>query len=201
MLRDGEGLFLVLPGETGTFTFLVTQDSLDWHRSNLSAGDLEEIVDFIRVSMGVGGLRPDSRDIRVSGLPFPAADAFKLYQELLSPFRSKLDSLGHLYVSASGALTAIPPSILILDEPAPTAGERNGAGLVNVAWLARSHATTVLPAPSSLRDIAGRSRSGADRAFMGVGNACTGWGIEDAPDPPEDICGPPPDDIVLRSSD
>jgi CHAT domain-containing protein len=69
----------------------------------------------------------------------------------------------------SGALTQLPFQVLITDKPDPAL--RGTEALHRAAWLARSHALTVLPSVSSLkalRQFAKESR--ANRTLIGFGN-------------------------------
>jgi CHAT domain-containing protein len=69
----------------------------------------------------------------------------------------------HLLIAASGPLTQFPFQVLVAAKP-----QGNDK---NVAWLARSHAVTVLPAVSSLKALRRVSKpSAATRPMIGFGN-------------------------------
>ncbi|TWJ09786.1 CHAT domain-containing protein [Altererythrobacter ishigakiensis] len=210
LLEPGEGLIMAIPGETGTFIFLVTHSTLDWYRSELSRADLGTFVDDLRLSMGVDGISISSPGFKglgaaldratslsatggstdvagFRGRAFDRAKAFQLYSELFGDLTTKLEELDHVYAVVSGPLSAFPLGALVTR--APEGYDYDPNAMRKTAWLQRSLAITVVPAPTSLRALAGRRETQAEKTFLGIGNACTGWGIPNAPEPPPEICG------------
>ena len=187
MLGPEDALFMALPGETGTFVFLLTHETADWHRSSLTRSDLTIIVDELRLSMGVNGVLTGVRSFQEDGPIFDRSLAFELYTNLFGPLASKIGSADHLYATVSGPLTAFPMGAMVTQ--APEGNDSNPDAMRGTSWLQRDVAITVLPAPTSLRALAERKKTNADRAFLGIGNACTGWGVVGAPEPPVELCG------------
>lgn len=96
-------------------------------------------------------------------LPFDAGRAHRLYKALLGGAEDLIAGK-HLLLVPSGALTQLPFQVLIT-QPPPN-GDPKAA-----AWLARSHALTVLPAVSSLKALRSLDRpSAATRPLIGFGN-------------------------------
>jgi CHAT domain-containing protein len=102
-------------------------------------------------------------------LPFDTARAHQLYKALFDPIEDLIKDK-HLLIVASGPLTQLPFHVLVTEAPA-SAMPLTVAGYRDVAWLARKHAITVLPAVSSLkalREFAKASR--ATEPFIGFGD-------------------------------
>jgi CHAT domain-containing protein/tetratricopeptide (TPR) repeat protein len=126
-------------------------------------------------------------------LPFPVARAHALYKALFGEVE-KLIAGKHLLVVPSGALTQLPFHVLVTDAPAvavrpggsdrrakPSLSARKNKGGATgsdphglppvVAWLARRHAITVLPAVSSLKALRRVGEpSAAARPMIAFGN-------------------------------
>src|SRR5262249_39801863 len=102
-------------------------------------------------------------------LPFDLARAHALYKQL---FGQVEDLIGdkRLLIVPSGPLTQLPFQVLVTKAPKVALPEFFG-DYRDVAWLARKHAITVLPAVSSLkalRELAKESR--ASLPYVGFGN-------------------------------
>lgn len=176
VLLDSRGL----PGPTGlgpggTLVWAITRDTARWTRIPLGPSDLTREVAALRCGLDRSAWEADSgaRCAELLGvaydatamLPFPVARAHDLYRQLLAPIADLMASNVSLLVVASGALTALPLHVLVT-EPAV-----DPADLRRVAWLARTHAVTVLPSVSSLVAMRRHARpSTADLPYLGLGN-------------------------------
>ena len=187
LLEEGDALTLVLPGQTGSFVFVVTPSELTWHRSRLTDTDIAKRVDELRLSMGVDAAVGGESAVAGADYAFDRLTAFELFTELFGPLASQLTGAEHLYYVAAGALTAFPVGALVTE--APEGDDYDLEAMRSTAWLQRETAITVLPSPSSLSALVSQSRARASQPFLGIGNACTGWGVQGAPEPPEAICG------------
>jgi len=156
----------------------------------MTGGYLIQKVDEIRVNIGVDGFSADAKAEQLA-FNFERERAYSLYQDLIAPHKAALKGKRHLYYVSAGALTSLPPAVFVTE--APKGDDSDPIAMSKTAWLGRDYAITVLPAPSSLRDLSGRAPSAATRPLLGIGNACTGWGLKDSPTPPEDVCGIRPD--------
>jgi hypothetical protein len=109
------------------------------------------------------GIASDNAPIGNDPLPFDHTRAHKLYQALLGQVPELIEG-NHLLLVPSGALTQLPLQVLVTAPP--TTNDHK-----SIAWLARQHALTTLPAVSSLRAlrrVAGSSR--ASKSMIGFGN-------------------------------
>ena len=96
-------------------------------------------------------------------LPFDHARAHKLYSALFGEVQDLIKGK-HLLIVPSGPLTQLPFQVLVTKPP--TSSDHRA-----VAWLAREHAITVLPAVSSLKALRRVGKpSAAPRPMIGFGN-------------------------------
>ncbi|MBI1385107.1 MAG: CHAT domain-containing protein [Rhizobiales bacterium] len=125
---------------------------------------------FRSLSEGEETLAPAIADLRRQldpevegndGAGFDVELAHRLHQLLLAPFTDTLAEVDHLFVVADGSLTSLPLHVLVTNRPPA------GAGMADVAWLAKRFATTYLPSVVDLRpaDVAAATSSGRFMAF------------------------------------
>jgi CHAT domain-containing protein len=94
-------------------------------------------------------------------LPFDSARANRLYAALFGQAEDLIKGK-HLLIVPSGALTQLPFAVLV-SAPPKSSGK--------IAWLARDHAITVLPAVSSLKALRATGHpSAAPESLIGFGN-------------------------------
>ena len=183
VLRDDEALVLFLnapaiaPMVAETFVWVVTKTAMRWVRSPLGHTDLVREVGALRCGLdatswvGKGAERcanlvgiDKSRAPKADQLlPFDTARSHRLYTGLFGGVQDLIAGK-HLLIVASGPLAQLPFSVLVTRPP--------GTGdLRTVPWLAREHATTILPAPSSLKALRRIvRRSIAPLPMIGFGN-------------------------------
>ena len=165
-----------LPEET--FTWVVTRSEVRWVRSELGTAALRRAVAALRCGLDnalwdnakwnawcVEALKkhPHESVGGVTALPFDLARAHALYQALLGPVEDLIKDK-HLLIVPSGPLTQLPFHVLVTRPP--TSSDDRA-----VAWLAREHAITVLPAVSSLKALRRVAEpSAARRPMIGIGN-------------------------------
>ena len=164
-----------LPEET--FIWVVTKSDMRWVRSDIGPAALAHEVMALRCGLdetawhGIGlskcanllNILFDKTSGPNEPLPFDHTRAQKLYLALFGEVQD-LISGKHLLIVASGALTQLPFPVLVTKPP--TSGDHRA-----VAWLAREHAITALPAVSSLKALRRVSKpSAAARPLVGFGN-------------------------------
>lgn len=182
-LRTDEALVLFLdtpewktiPEET--FIWVVTKTDVSWSRSPLGTKALTREVAALRCGLdaaawqGEGAAKcaslleigPDKVPENNAPLPFDVARAHALYKAMFGQAEDIIRGK-HLLIVPSGPLTQLPFQVLVTAPPAP--GDYR-----SVAWLARKHAITVLPAVSSLKALRRVARpSAASKAMIGFGN-------------------------------
>lgn len=145
-LRQGEALLSFYFGQDASFVWAVPKDgAVAFAAVPLTAIELESKVRRLRQAL-------EPQVASVGDIPpFDLALAYELYSALLKPVESAWRDAKSLIVVTNGALGELPLALL------PTApaqvdshAEPLFAGYRDVAWLARSHAVTVIPAASAL---------------------------------------------------
>ena len=132
LLSDDEGLIIVdLDNES--YAWIVTKNRAEWKQLSVSAEDVSKAVAMLRVA-----LDPEFSK------PFDLAAAHQLYQQVLGPIKELISEKTRLSFVLNGALTSLPPQVLITSDP-------GGKDLASVDWLVRKYAITVLPSVASLK--------------------------------------------------
>jgi CHAT domain-containing protein/tetratricopeptide (TPR) repeat protein len=188
-LRDDEALVMFLdtgefkPLPEETFVWVVTKADSRWVRSELGTPALRREVATLRCGLDYEGSWTDGHcadllkiaytradhDVFRKPLPFDLVHAHSLYKGLFGPIEDIIKDK-RLLIVPSGPLTQLPFQVLVT-EPPKTALPTTVVEYKDVAWLARTHAITVLPAVSSLkalRELAKESRATA--AYIGFGD-------------------------------
>ena len=160
-----------------TFIWVVTKSGVDWVRSDLGTAALTREVAALRCGLDATawysegaekcakalGISLDKAPGPNQPLPFDHARAHKLYAALFGEVQGLIKGK-HLLIVPSGPLTQLPFQVLVTKPP--TSSDHRA-----VAWLAREHAITVLPAVSSLKALRRVGKpSAAPRPMIGFGN-------------------------------
>jgi CHAT domain-containing protein/tetratricopeptide (TPR) repeat protein len=171
------------PTPEETFIWVVTKTDVRWARSELGTPALTREVAALRCGLDYQSSWIDSHcsdllkvsythaghDLFSQPLPFDLARAFELYKRLFGQIADLIKDK-RLLIVPSGPLTQLPFHVLVT-EPPETAFPSSASAYRDVAWLARKHAITVLPAVSSLgalRELAKQSH--ATEPYIGFGD-------------------------------
>jgi tetratricopeptide (TPR) repeat protein/CHAT domain-containing protein len=172
------------PTPEETFIWVVTKTDARWVRSELGTTALSREVTALRCGLDYDGawLPKASRCPSLLGvtyssadhdrgelLPFDLSRAHALYQGLFGQIEDLIKDK-RLLIVPSGPLTQLPFGVLVT-EPANTPRATSVAQYRDVAWFARKHAISVLPAVSSLkalRELAKESHAG--ESYIGFGD-------------------------------
>src|SRR5262249_54967357 len=84
---------------------------------------------------------------------------YKAYQETFGAFADRVATKKRLSIVTNGALTSLPPQLLITRDPA-------GKTFKQMDWLIRSHAVTILPSVASLKVLRGGTQASSARKPM-----------------------------------
>ena len=139
LLAEDEAL-LVFDFDAKSYAWIITRTDADWKELKISSQGLDAQVQALR-----------------SGLTDPATQfdpalAFKIYQETFGAFADTIAAKKRLSVVTNGALTSLPPQLLVTKDP-------SGKNLKEVDWLVRSYAITILPSVASLKVLRGGSQA------------------------------------------
>jgi CHAT domain-containing protein len=146
LLTDDEALVIIDLGskDAKSYVWAITRSVADWKESAVTAGQVSETVSRLRSL-----LNEDSRK------PFDTKLSFELYRQVFGPVENIVGPKARWSLVLNGALTSLPPQVLVTSDPA-------GQALKDVDWLIRAHAVTVLPSVSSFKVL--RSKAAAAEA-------------------------------------
>ena len=152
MLADDEAA-VIIDLDQKSYVWVITKDRAEWRELSVSADDVSKEVGTLRI-----GLNPDAPR------PFDRKLAYQLYQQVLRPMGGIIAHKTRLSFVLDGALTSLPPQVLITTDP-------DGKNLNSVDWLVRKYAVTVLPSIASLKILRGeRSTVAVLKPMIGFGD-------------------------------
>ncbi len=173
LLHADEVLVVSLVTARLTYLWAITREDSAWQRLEMGARELNETVKQLRT-----GLDPQSvlrGAARLDPAPsqkqqgFNRQLAYRLYQGIFAPFKALLEDKASLLMVADGALTSLPPSLLVVSPP--KGKDHDFSALRKTDWLARHQAVTLLPTVSSLSSLRKKNRLKAaeEHPFIGFG--------------------------------
>jgi CHAT domain-containing protein len=157
LLAADEALVIVSLGAKKSYVWAITHGAAAWKELPVTAQEMSKTVSGLRDLLDFHSIRP-----------FDAQASFNLYQKILGPVADLLTGKPRLSFVLNGALTSLPPQLLVTRDPA-------GKALKNVDWLIRTHAVTVLPSVASLKVLRGKSAiADAVKPLIGFGDPVFG---------------------------
>ena len=152
LLADDEAL-VVIDLDLMSYVWVITNDRTEWKLLSVSADDVSKEIEALRT-----GLNPNAPK------PFDRTVAYQLYRQLLEPIEGIIAQKKRLSFVFDGALTSLPPQVLITSDP-------SNKDLVSLDWLIRKYAITVLPSVASLKILRGQqSTVAASKPMIGFGD-------------------------------
>lgn len=174
LLGPDEALILWIASEDKTELFAVTREGADWHTLPIKAGALTQKVAAFR-----RGLSADAASAGAAE-QFDLAFAHAFYKELLGPAEGVLKRKRNLLLVPSGALTALPFQLLVMEPPAAASGDL--AAYRNAAWLVKQNAVTIVPSVSALKALrVFAAKDQATKPIVGFGDPVFDPGAASAP--------------------
>lgn len=111
-----------------------------------------------KLKLCVPGLDPNAAK------PFDRDLAYHLYRQFLDPIEGIIAQKKRLSFVFDGALTSLPPQVLITSDP-------SNKDLGSLDWLIRKYAVTILPSVESLKVLRGQqSVVAAPKPLIGYGD-------------------------------
>ena len=152
LLTDDEAL-ITIDLDKDSYVWIITKDQAEWKYLPISAEDVSEEVATLRA-----GLDPDTPR------SFDHKLAYQLYRQVLGPIEDIIAHKTRLSFVLDGALTSLPPQVLITTDP-------DGKDGSSLDWLIRKYAVTVLPSVASLKVLRGEeSIVAAHKPMIGFGD-------------------------------
>lgn len=153
LLKPNQALVIVDLANTNfdyTYVVAVTHDDIVWASPNGTANDFRNASADVRKGIDLRfGLRSaQSLDDDTSNSPSQTFDyfaAYYLYQSTFGLIENLLGDKDHLFVELRGAISGLPPALLIKEEPSDT------IQMKDVHWMIKDHAITIVPAAFSLK--------------------------------------------------
>jgi CHAT domain-containing protein len=136
LLADDEAL-VAIDLDQKSYVWVITKDRAEWKELSVSAQDVSKEITTLRTGLDPNAPKFD-RDL-----------AYQLYRQLLEPIEGIITQKKRLSFVFDGALTSLPPHVLITSDP-------SNKDLVSVDWLIRKYAVTVLPSVASLKVLRGQ---------------------------------------------
>ena len=153
-LLDNDEALVVIDLDEYSYVWVVTKDRADWKGILIPAAQASKTIETLRTA-----LNPDSPK------PYDRALAYQLYRQVLGPIEDIISQKTRLSFVFDGALTSLPPQVLITSDP----GDKDD--LVSLDWLIRKYAVTVLPSIASLKILRGeKSTVAAIKPMIGFGD-------------------------------
>jgi CHAT domain-containing protein len=161
LLADDEALLVYVVGGKVSWLWTLRRHQIGFTALDINARDLLIAVRALRVTL--------DPQLNQNFHAYPASDAYALYKRILAPATPLLEGAHHVLIVPDGALQSLPVGVLVTKPPAhdPDKLEENR----DIAWFARDHAITVLPAVSTLRALRQFAvASKASAPFLGIGD-------------------------------
>jgi CHAT domain-containing protein/Tfp pilus assembly protein PilF len=151
LLAKDEALVVVYLG-VESYVWAISRSGADWRELAVAADEVSRQVSALRAMLSPADDKP-----------FDPQASFALYRAILAPVEDMLRQTPRLSFVVNGALTSLPPQLLVTRDPA-------GKALKDVAWLARTHAVTILPSVQSLKVLRNKPTAGARMPLIGFGD-------------------------------
>lgn len=158
LLGPDEGLLLVLVNPEATYVWGVSRDRVEWARADdLGEAAISAAVSRLRASLTSAGTVRGGQDVDPllfagpQATPFDRSIAHHLYTELVQPVEAAFEGKTTLISVVTGALTALPLSVLTTAPP--TGSDSAPDALAGTPWLIDRYALATLPAVSSLEAL------------------------------------------------
>lgn len=184
LLGPDEGLLLVLVNPEATYVWGLSRERVEWARADgLGDAAMTEAVNRLRTSLTSAGVARGGQDVDPilfagpQATPFDRATAHRLYTELIEPVEGAFRGQTTLISVVTGALTALPLSVLTTG--APTGSDAAPDALAKTPWLIDRYALATLPSVSSLEAL--RCHLVADPALRSPGCPPTRGTVARAP--------------------
>jgi len=140
-------------GPQKSYVWAITRSAAEWKELTVTADEISKTVSALRGLLDFHSIKP-----------FDAQASFALYQKVFAPVEHLLADKSRLSFVLDGALTSLPPQLLVTRDPI-------GMALKDVDWLVRAHAVTVLPSVESLKVLRGKSTiADAAKPLIGFAN-------------------------------
>lgn len=163
-LKNDEALLYFVSDTTATASFLIKNDGIWGYRSDKDIKEISKYISAVRESLDLSNIST-YKDLK----PFSIISAQNIYKEIISPFKSQLSNVRHLFIVPTDKLHSIPFAALIDDSFNLVDTSYN-----ELPWLINSHSISILPSVSSLKIFRSLNKNNNEKnnleTFVGIGN-------------------------------
>jgi tetratricopeptide (TPR) repeat protein len=153
-----------------SYIWVMTRDRAEWKKLSANANDISKSVSTLRAALDPAPSKHFDVDL-----------SYRLYKQILEPIEQVISGKTRLSFVLSGALTSLPPQVLVTADP-------EGKDLASVDWLVRKYAITVLPSVASLKVLrGGKSIVAAPKPMIGFGDPIFNKGLQVAAAAPQPV--------------
>ncbi len=164
-LASDQVLVKVLVSYQETFVWAVSRNTVVWVRVPVTYHDMRLYVNELR-----RGLAIDFNDDWTPKAGSPTYNlllAHDLHAKLFGGLSAAMAGKTHILFVPTGPLISLPPHVLVTKAPKPAARGTHPASVYReAAWLARSHAVSILPSVPSLKALAAATQNGTSEPSM-----------------------------------
>jgi CHAT domain-containing protein len=151
-LSADEALVVMTTAEDNEgYVFAFTRDNTTWHPIPLGGQALAQTVAQFRNGLDLERLNA-ALDANSKPELFDLGFAYELYTTLFGPVEELVKGKKHVLIVPTGALTALPFSVLVTERPAIPKPD-HFTDYRDVAWLIKRQSITVLPSIASLKAL------------------------------------------------
>ncbi|MEC9369378.1 MAG: CHAT domain-containing protein, partial [Pseudomonadota bacterium] len=159
LLNGDEALIVIdIAGEDegADYVWAISRERSNWQRMDTEPGQIARLIAELR-----NGLDLQARGRK----PIEPNNSYELFRLMLAPVEDVLADNKHLLFVLNGAVSSLPPQILV------TALPSGNTELRDAAWLARKYSISILPTVSSLKLLREQGRQmKALKPFRGYGD-------------------------------
>ena len=161
LLADDEALIVIDVDKT-SYVWVITRDKSIWKKLDVTSDDLDKMVKQLRAPLDAALAELEKNGSITS--PFDTNAAYAAYKSTFGAVEDVISSKKRLSIVVTGALTSIPPQILVTSDP-------TGKDYRSVDWLMRKYAVTIFPSVASIKILRSKTAgSQAPQPMIGYGN-------------------------------
>ncbi len=169
-LASDQVLVMVLVSYQETFVWAISRNTVVWVRVPIAYNDMRLYVNELRRGLAID-FNPDWTP--EAGSPtYNLLMAHDLHVKLFGDLSAAMAGKAHILFVPTGPLISLPPHVLITKAPKAAARGAHPASIYrDAAWLARSHAVSVLPSVQSLKALAVATQDrSSEHSMFGFGD-------------------------------
>ncbi|WP_081494397.1 tetratricopeptide repeat protein [Bradyrhizobium genomosp. III] len=142
LLTDDEAIVAIDIGRK-SYAWVITKTDASWTDIPADSNELNGTIARLRQSLNF-----------TVDMPFDTGLAYAIYQQTFGRIEDRLAGKRRISLITNGALTSIPPQLLVRRDP-------TGKPLTEVDWLVRAVAITVIPSVYSLKTMRAQRQNSA----------------------------------------